>query len=81
MKTVNNNIPDSVPCPIYMARLHQAEVDPAELLKLIAAVWLFSDRNYGRRVKDDKHWDYFTGGKVMDLSRIMVECQGQSVEM
>jgi len=54
-----------VPCPDYLGRLYQAEVDTKDLLILIAALWLFAERQFGKRVKSDKHQIYMVGMKVI----------------
>ena len=53
-----------VPCSHYFARLHEADVNPVDLLILSAAIWLFAERN-PRRVLNKAHEDHLLGSKII----------------
>jgi len=56
-----------VPARSYIQRLYQLEVNPVDILVEAASLWLWSERNWGSRVKGDKHRDHLTGARIIRI--------------
>ena len=53
-------------CAFHLSRLYHAGVDPVDLLKAVASVWLYHETNEGRLgIYSDKHCRYLMGHKVL----------------
>ena len=62
----------------HLARLHHAGVNPVDLLKVVASVWLYHETNQGRcGIYSDKHCLHVMGHKVLKFLPILQKKGGQ----
>lgn len=56
--------PYAVPAVEYLQRLYDSGADPKKMLIMIAGLWLYAERNWGRKILSDAQVDMLTGNHV-----------------